>query len=204
MPDRLDVPLPVVYLARHGETEWSLSGRHTGRTDIPLTERGEADALLLGERLKSLHGARVWTSPRIRARRTATLAGFADAEVVDDLAEWDYGDVEGLSTKQYHEMVPGWNLFRDGSPGGEGLAEVGARADRVIARLRSLEGETLIFSHGHFLRVLAARWIALEAAGAAHFYLSTAAVCALGYEHSLDRPAVRLWNDTGHLQQHAG
>jgi probable phosphoglycerate mutase len=199
MPDRLDQPLPHVHLARHGETEWSLNGRHTGRTDIPLTERGERDALRLADRFRKLSFARVWTSPRLRARRTAALAGFPDAEVVDDLAEWDYGDVEGLTTVQYRESHPGWSLFRDGCPGGEGLAGIGDRADRVIARLRSLEGETLIVSHGHFSRVLAARWIGLDAAGAAHFYLSTAAVGALGYEHGLDRPVIRLWNDTSHL-----
>jgi broad specificity phosphatase PhoE len=200
MPDRLDVPLPVIHLARHGETEWSLNGRHTGRTDIPLTERGERDALRLAHRFAGLATARVWTSPRLRARHTAELAGFPDAELVDDLAEWDYGDVEGLTTVQYRERVPGWTLFRDGCPGGESLAEVGARADRVIARLRSLPGDTLLFSHGHFSRVLAARWIGLEAAGAAHFFLSTAAVGALGYEHDLDRMVIRLWNDTSHLR----
>ncbi len=200
MADRLDIPLPVIHLARHGETEWSLDGRHTGRSDIPLTQRGEQDGQHLAERLQSLALARVWTSPRIRAHRTAILAGFPDAEVVEDVAEWDYGDVDGLTTMQYREHNPGWTLFRDGSPGGESLAEVAARADRVIARLRSLTGDTLIFSHGHFLRVLAARWIGLETAGAAHFFLSTAAVCALGYEHHLDRPAIRLWNDTSHLR----
>jgi probable phosphoglycerate mutase len=197
--DILDIPLPTIYLARHGETEWSRSGRHTGRTDIPLTERGLRDAVLLGKRLKSLTFAHVWSSPRERARHTAALAGYDSTEIVPELAEWDYGDVEGLTSVDYRKSRPGWNLFRDGSPGGESLAEIGARVDRVIARLRSTSGDILLFSHGHLLRVLAARWIGLEAAGAAHFYLSTAAFCALGYEHSLDRPAVRLWNDTSHL-----
>jgi probable phosphoglycerate mutase len=193
--------LPFVYLARHGETAWALSGQHTGRTDIPLTERGEQNARRLGDRLKGLAFARVVTSPLQRARQTAVLAGFgAVAETDPDLAEWNYGDYEGKRTADIHKERPGWNLFRDGCPGGEQAADVGARADRVVARLRQLTGNALVFSHGHFLRVLAARWLGLPARDACHFLLSTAALSILAYEHDhLDEPVLRLWNDDHHV-----
>lgn len=193
--------LPEVYLARHGETAWTLSGQHTGRTDLPLTERGERNATNLRERLRGLTFARVLVSPRGRALRTSELAGFAAcAEIEPDLAEWDYGAYEGRRTADIREERPGWYLFRDGCPGGESVAEVGARADRVIARLRDAGGQSLLFGHGHFFRVLAARWIGLPAGDARHFLLSTASLCVLGYEHTLDDPAVRLWNDDRHVE----
>jgi len=193
-------PLPLIQLARHGETAWSLSGQHTGRTDIPLTARGEQAAVRLGERLRAGSYARVYTSPLERARRTCELAGF-DGEVDPDLAEWDYGEYEGLTTPEIRARRPGWELFRDGCPGGETAADVAARADRVIARLRAAGGDVLVFSSGHILRVLAARWCGAEPAFGRVLYLATAAVCTLGYDHNPDEPVVRLWNDRGHLAE---
>jgi probable phosphoglycerate mutase len=164
---------PRVYLARHGETAWSLSGQHTGLTDLPLTPRGEENARRLGERLRGLTFARVFTSPLQRARRTCELAGFGGAAEPDrDLVEWDYGEYEGKRTGEIREGRPGWQLFRDGCPGGEGLDQVGARADRVIARVRAVSGDVLLFSSGHFLRVLAARWCGLGPEGGRLFYTS--------------------------------
>jgi probable phosphoglycerate mutase len=193
-------PLPKVYLARHGETAWTLSGQHTGLTDIPLTERGEANARRLGKRLKGVRFARVFTSPLARAVRTCELAGFGPVAVVDpDLVEWNYGDYEGRRTADVRKERPGWDLFRDGCPGGETADAVGARADRVIARLRAAGGDVLVFSHGHFLRVLAARWVGGPAALARHFLLSTAALSILGYEHTPEEPVLRLWNDDRHV-----
>ena len=190
-------PLPVVYLARHGETTWSLSGRHTGRTDLPLTERGEQSARRLGRRLRSLHFARVFTSPLQRAARTCELAGFgATAEVERDLVEWDYGDFEGRTTFEIHEQRPGWQVFRDGCPGGEMPEQVGARADRLIRRVRALHSDVLMFSSAHFLRTLAARWLGLPPAAGSYFVLGTAGLCVLGYEHDLSEPAIRLWNES--------
>ncbi len=187
---------PLVYLARHGETPWSLSGQHTGRTDIPLTERGERDAIGLGNRLKGLTFDHVFTSPLQRARRTCELAGFgAVAQNDADLMEWNYGIYEGKTTPEILKQKPGWNLFTDGCPGGESVADVGARADRVIARLRSLEGNTLLFSSGHILRVLTARWLGLPALGGQYFYLATATLSTLGYEHNKEEPVIRLWNE---------
>jgi probable phosphoglycerate mutase len=192
--------LPKVYLARHGETAWSLSGQHTGRTDLPLTERGERNARVLGERLKGLTFARVFTSPLQRARRTCELAGFGGrAEADPDLAEWDYGQYEGLRTAEIKKTRPDWNLFRDGCPGGESVAQVGARADRVVARLRAVDGDVLVFSSGHILRVLAARWLGLDPSGGRLFVLSTATLSILGYEHDKTEPVIRLWNDDRHL-----
>jgi broad specificity phosphatase PhoE len=196
----MQVSPPEVYLARHGETTWSLTGQHTGRTDIPLTPRGERNALSLRERLKGAAFAKVLMSPRSRARRTCELAGFADqAEVDPDLEEWDYGLYEGRRTADIRKERPGWYLFRDGCPGGESVEAIGARADRVVSRLRAIGGHVLIFSHGHFLRVLAARWLDLPAGDARHFILSTAALSILGYEHTLEEPAIRLWNDDRHV-----
>ena len=192
--------LSAVYLARHGETAWSLSGQHTGRTDLPLTERGERNARALGRRLRGLRFAKVFTSPLKRAVRTCELAGFgAAAEIDPDLVEWDYGQYEGLRTADIHAERPDWQLFRDGCPGGETPEQVGARADRVIERLRAVRGDVLVFSHGHFLRVLAARWLGLDAAGGRYLLLSTASFSALGYEHHRAEPAIRLWNETGHV-----
>jgi probable phosphoglycerate mutase len=195
----MSAPLPSVYLARHGETAWSLSGQHTGRTDIPLTERGERNAARLGERLAGLAFAQVFTSPLVRARRTCELAGFgATAEVDPDLAEWDYGDYEGRRTSEIRQSWPGWQLFRDGCPGGESLADVAARADRVLGRVRAVGGDVLLFSSGHFLRVLAARWLGLDPSAGRYFLLSTATLSILGYEHDPSEPVLRLWNDGRH------
>jgi broad specificity phosphatase PhoE len=192
---------PVVYLARHGETAWSLSGQHTGRTDLPLTERGERNARALGERLRGLEFAEVYTSPLQRAVRTCELAGYGRvAEIDSDLVEWDYGQYEGRRTVEIHAERPDWQLFRDGCPGGESPNQVGARADRVVERVRAVKGDVLIFSSGHFLRVLAARWLGLDAAGGRYLLLSTASLSALGYEHNLAEPAIRLWNETRHSE----
>jgi broad specificity phosphatase PhoE len=192
--------LPEVYLARHGETAWTMTGQHTGRTDIPLTARGERNARSLAQRLTGVVFARVLTSPLSRALRTCELAGFGgQAEVDPDLQEWDYGQYEGQRTTDIRQARPGWELFRDGCPGGEAVEAVGARADRVVARLRAVEGNVVVFSHGHFLRVLAARWLGLPAGAARHFVLSTAALSILGYEHTRDEPALRLWNDDRHV-----
>ncbi len=200
----MSIALPVVYLARHGETAWSLSGRHTGRTDLPLTERGERDAARLGERLKGLAFSRVLTSPLRRAARSCELAGFGTvAEVDSDLVEWDYGEYEGRRTAEIWENRPGWNLFRDGCPGGETPEQVGARADRVVRRVRAVRGDVLIFSSGHFLRVLSARWVGLAPGAGGCFVLDTASLCELGYEHGLSEPVIRLWNDTAHLAARA-
>ena len=186
--------LPIVYLARHGETAWTLTGQHTGRTDLPLTEAGERNARRLGERLKGLTFAKVFTSPLKRAVRTCELAGFgAVAEVDVDLVEWDYGEYEGLTTAEIRAERPDWQLFRDGCPGGESPKQVAARADRVVSRLRAVQGDVLLFSSGHFIRVLAARWIGIEpAVNARSFMLSTASLSALGYENDLSRPVIRL------------
>ena len=187
--------LSVVYLARHGETAWSLSGQHTGLTDLPLTERGESNARLLEARLRGLAFARVFTSPLQRATRTCELAGFAPRAKIDrDLVEWDYGEYEGRRTAEIHVERPGWLIFRDGCPGGELPDQVGARADRVVGRVRAVEGNVLLFSSGHFLRTLAARWLGLEPAAGACFALSTASVSVLGYEHDRSEPVIRLWN----------
>jgi probable phosphoglycerate mutase len=193
--------LSNVYLARHGETEWTLNGQHTGRTDIPLTARGEEDARRLGERLRGLSFALVLTSPLGRARRTCELAGFGGNAVVDpDLSEWDYGDYEGLRTAEIRHRRPDWDLFRDGCPNGDDAPRVGIRADRVIARLRAAAGDALVFSHGHFLRVLGARWVGLPPRDASLLLCSTTSVGILGYEHhSAAEPVLRLWNDTGRL-----
>jgi broad specificity phosphatase PhoE len=192
--------LPIIYLARHGETAWSLTGQHTGLTDLPLTERGECNARTLGRRLSGLTFARVFTSPLRRARRTCELAGFGPvAEIDHDLVEWDYGEYEGRRTVDIRTERPDWQLFRDGCPDGESPQQVAARADSVMHRVRAVPGEVLLFSSGHFLRMLVAHWIGVEISSANSFMLSTASLSALGYEHSLERPVIRLWNDTNHL-----
>ena len=194
--------LPVIYLARHGETAWTLSGQHTGRTDLPLTEAGERNGRALGARLRGLVFAKTFTSPSQRAVRTCELAGFGSSAVLDpDLMEWDYGRYEGRRTAEILAERPDWQLFRDGCPGGETPAEIGARADRVVSRVRANEGDVLLFSSAHFLRVLSARWLGLEPAGGRYLLLGTAALCILGYEHNLSEPAIRLWNDTHHLDR---
>jgi probable phosphoglycerate mutase len=186
-----------LYLIRHGETAWSLSGQHTSRTDLPLTTQGEQNAHRLGTRLTGTVFSRVLTSPRQRARQTCELAGFGPvAEVEPDLAEWDYGDYEGLRTTEILPKRPDWNIFRDGCPHGESSAQISDRADRLITRLRALDGNLAAFSHGHFGRVLAARWIGLPVAEARRFLLGTASLSILGFEH--DDPAVPVivrWNE---------
>jgi broad specificity phosphatase PhoE len=192
--------LPVIYLARHGETAWSVSGQHTGLTDLPLTERGERNARSLGERLRGYRFAAVFSSPLKRALRTCELAGFGAAVEVDRcLLEWDYGKYEGRRSDDIRLERPDWQLFRDGCPGGESPSQVGDRADRVVRRVRAIEGDVLLFSSGHFLRVLAARWLGLEPGAGRYFLLSTASLSALGYEHDRSQPVIRLWDDTRHV-----
>lgn len=194
--------LPIIYLARHGETAWSLTGQHTGLTDLPLTEHGERNARNLKERLRRLTFAKVFTSPLKRAARTCELAGFkAAAETDRDLVEWNYGEYEGRHTAEILKERPGWQLFRDGCPGGESPGQVAARADRVVTRVRAVQNDVLLFSSGHFLRVLAARWLGLEPVASGLFLLDTASLSALGYEHRLSQPVIRLWNDTRHVAE---
>ncbi len=186
---------PEIYLVRHGETEWSLSGRHTGRSDIPLTANGEAAARQVGPRLTGKTFAAVWSSPSQRARNTCALSGFGTGAVVkDDLAEWDYGAYEGITTKAIHASRPGWQLFRDGCPNGEAVEDIGARADRIISELRQADAPILIFSSSHFLRVLGARWLGLPPTDGARFILDTTSISVLGYEHDLTEPVIRRWN----------
>ena len=193
--------LPVVYLARHGETAWSLTGQHTGRTDLPLTEHGKRTARRLGERLQEMSFAKVFVSPLQRARCTCEMAGFGDvAEIDPDLVEWDYGEYEGLRTAEIRTQRADWQLFRDGCPGGESPQQVATRADRVVRRLRAVNADVLLFSSGHFIRVLTSRWLGrTPSANARLFMLSTASLSALGYEQDLSRPVIRFWNDTHHV-----
>jgi probable phosphoglycerate mutase len=192
--------LPTIYLARHGETAWTVSGQHTGVTDLPLTERGQQDARKLGKRLKGLTLAKVLTSPLQRAASTCMLAGFGDdAEIDPDLVEWAYGRYEGLTSSEIYAQRPDWQLFRDGCPEGESPEQVGQRADRVVNRVRAVEGDVLLFSSGHFLRVLAARWLGVEPAGGKYFLLSPASLSALGYERNLSQPVIRLWNEANQV-----
>jgi broad specificity phosphatase PhoE len=193
--------LPEVYLARHGETAWTVSRQHTGRTDIPLTERGEQNARSLGERLRGMTFAKVLVSPLQRAQRTCELAGFtSQGEIDSDLTEWDYGQYEGLTTAEIRRQRLGWDLFRDGCPGGESVAAVGERADRLIARLRPIEGRTILFGHSHFFRVLAARWPGLPPGDGRFLLLGTASLSILSYEHTPHEPVIRLWNDDWHTR----
>jgi broad specificity phosphatase PhoE len=192
--------LPLLYLGRHGETAWTLSGQHTGRTDLPLTENGENQARALGRHLRGLIFAQILTSPSQRAVRTCELAGFgANAQIDSDFAEWDYGEYEGRRTAEILRERPDWQLFRDGCPGGESPDEIGARADRAVARIRSIKGNVLVVSSAHISRVLAARWLGLPASGGRYWVLGTATLSILGYEHNLDEPVIRLWNDASHL-----
>jgi len=196
----MDDTFPVVYLARHGETAWTITGQHTGLTDLPLTDRGERNARRLGLRLSALKIAKVFTSPLQRARRTCELAGFGGKAQVDpDLVEWNYGEYEGRLTSDILKERPGWQLFRDGCPGGESPQQVAARADRVVSRVRQVIGDVLLFSSGHFLRVLAVRWIGTEPINGRSLMLSTASLSGLSYENSPSQPAIRFWNDTHHL-----
>lgn len=190
-------PSSQLWLVRHGETEWSASGRHTSRTDLDLTAAGVDAAESVAVKLRGTSFAAVLTSPLLRARRTAELAGYGSPPADPDLKEWDYGDDEGLTTAQIRVDRPGWTVWADGPRGGETCADVGARADRVIARVRAVDGPVLAFSHGHFCRVLGARWLGLDPTDGAHLTLSTASVSVLGWER--DTPAVLHWNHTGTL-----
>jgi broad specificity phosphatase PhoE len=186
----------AIVLVRHGETDWSLSGQHTSRTDLDLTERGRERALAVGRELAGRPFERVVMSPLLRARETCRLAGFGErAEIVDELREWDYGEYEGLTTPQIREENPSWNLWRDGCPGGETPEQVAQRADRVLQRLGEASGGVLVFAHGHILRVLAARWIELPVAGGARLALSAGAISELGFER--ETQVVSRWNVSG-------
>jgi len=186
-------------IVRHGQTEWSVSRQHTGRTDLPLTDEGRDLARRLHGRLADRPWALVLTSPLARARETADLAGLGErAEPCDDLLEWDYGEYEGRTTAAIREERPGWDLWTDGVPGGETLDQVASRVDRVVARAAALDGDTVAFAHAHVLRVLAARWLDLAPTVGRHLVLDTAAISTLGWER--DTPALLGWNDTGHLR----
>ncbi|MFM8519780.1 MAG: histidine phosphatase family protein [Solirubrobacterales bacterium] len=186
-------------LLRHGETEWTISRRHTGRTDIELTEAGREEARTAGGRLAGMEFERVVTSPLDRAVETCSLAGFGAGAATDEaLVEWDYGEYEGLTTVEIQKAKPGWSLFEDGCPGGETASEVGARVDPLVTAAREGEGNWLFVAHGHVLRVVGARWVGLSAEDGVMLNLGTAAVCLLGFEH--DRPVITLWNETGRLQ----
>lgn len=182
-----------IVLVRHGETEWSRSGQHTSSTDLPLIEEGCRRAVALGPLLADWEFSVVLTSPLRRARETCELAGFGDrAEICEDLREWDYGEYEGLTTPQIREQDPGWNLWTDGCPGGEQPAEVAARADRAIERMRGADGNALAFAHGHILRVLSARWLRMDVSAGARFALRAGALCVLGFERETE--VIQLWN----------
>jgi probable phosphoglycerate mutase len=192
--------LPVVYMARHGNTAWTHTGQHTGLSDLPLTPDGERNAVRLGERLKGMKFAKVFTSPLQRATRTCELSGFAAGAITDrDLVEWDYGKYEGLTSAEILKQNPSWDLFRDGAPGGESPAQIGERADRVVARVRAVAGDVLLFSSGHFIRVFTARWLGQSPNAGRYFLLTPASLSALSYEHNLSRPVIRLWNDDHHV-----
>jgi broad specificity phosphatase PhoE len=180
-----------VVLVRHGETEWSRDGRHTGRTDLPLTETGEGQARAVGKALRGREFALVLSSPLTRALSTARLAGF-EPEVRDDLAEWDYGEYDGLTTPEIRERIPDWTIWQYGAIGGESVEQLAARADRVVAELTAVEGDVLVFSHGHFLRVLTARWLGLEADAGRLFALDSGTLSALGFER--EQHVIRSWN----------
>ena len=184
-----------MYLVRHGETAWSITGQHTGLTDLALTPRGEEQARALAPRLKELRFDHVLSSPLRRAQRTCELAGFADLATLDrDLVEWDYGHYEGRTLADIHQERPGWELFRDGCPGGESVLQISERADRMVTRLRGLKGNALLFSSGHLLRVLAARWIESPASLGRRLVLDPACICVLGYDHGGLDSVIRLWN----------
>jgi len=193
--------LPIVYIVRHGETEWSQTGRHTGLIDLPLTQRGEREARTVAAPLHEITFAQVFTSPLQRTFRSCELAGFGANCIVDpDLVEWDYGEYEGKTTVEILEQRPGWRMFFDGCPAGESVEEVGIRADRILARARAIDGNVLLFSSGHTLRVLAARWLELAPeTGRFLAQMGTSSLSALGYEANRSRPTIQRWNDQCHL-----
>ena len=192
----VSTPSQQIVLVRHGETEWSREGRHTGSTDLPLTERGREQAAALGSALAGRHFALVLTSPLVRAAETCRLAGLGRAALTrDDLREWDYGRYEGRTTEEIREERPGWTLWRDGCPDGEDPADVGARADRIVAELRAADGDAAVFAHGHLLRVLGARWVGLDASAGGRLALDTATMSILG--HHREVAVLQLWNDSG-------
>ena len=188
----MTIPAHQVFLVRHGETEWSLNGRHTGSTDIPLTEHGRQVARLLRPILAKESFTLTLTSPLQRAKETCRLAGFEDAHIEPDLMEWNYGRYEGLTPAEIHAKAPGWLLFRDGAPGGEQPEEIGARVDRVIEKARAVTGDVILFAHGHVLRVFAARWVGLPSSEGQHFLLDTATMNILSYYRGI--PAIKRWN----------
>lgn len=190
----MEYPHKNIYLVRHGETEWTLNGRHTGTTDIPLTPKGESDAAQMGKRLVNHAFDAVLCSPRRRALVTCQRAGFGNRTKIDaDLSEWDYGKYEGLTTDQIRKEFPLWNIFSNGAPGGESVDAVSARADRILAKIHSVKGDVLLFSHGHFLRVIAARWLHLNATEGRLFALSPSSLSILGHERVV--PVIVLWNE---------
>jgi probable phosphoglycerate mutase len=191
---------PNIWLVRHGQTEWSVAGKHTGRQNIPLTPKGEEEARKLQARLGPVPFAAILTSPLERARKTCDLAGFgARAELVPDLMEWNYGDYDGLTSAEIRSRRPDWHLFRDGCPGGEALQDVVVRADRVVQRLKSEAGNVLVFSHGHYLRVLATRWAGMAAESGSRFGLAPASISILGWDAASGDPLIDRWNDVSHL-----
>jgi len=192
--------LPVLYLIRHGQTAWSLSGQHTSWTDLPLIPAGVEESRKLAGRLGHLTFTRVYSSPRLRACETCELAGLDGAiEIEPDLAEWNYGDYEGLLATEIRQRQPDWNIYRDGCPNGESPAQISDRADRLIDRLQRLEGNVALFSHGHFSRVLAARWVNLPVTGASNLMINTASISTLTFEQSRSRPVITLWNSKGEV-----
>ena len=190
-------PPRQIYLLRHGETAWSKSGKHTGLTDVPLTENGIEEGKKLGKRLKGHRFAKVFSSPVQRALNTCKLCGYDNPEITDDLLEWDYGDYEGITTSEIQKSHPGWNLFKDGCPNGETFRQITKRADHLLQKLTQLEGDIALFTSGHISRVICARFLGLDATEGRYFYLSTAALSILSYENGEE--VVRLWNDTSHL-----
>lgn len=190
---------PRIYLLRHGETEWTISGQHTGMTDVALTEKGRSEAKCIAKAIQGISFAKVFSSPRQRAQETAKLAGFTQFEIEPNLSEWNYGKYEGMKTADIVKESPGWNVFDSGCPEGETAEDVGKRADIVIAKIRKVNGDVALFSHAHFLRVFAARWLNLNPICGKLFYLNTASLSILGYEHNEKESIVRLWNSTAHL-----
>jgi probable phosphoglycerate mutase len=192
--------LPALYVIRHGNTDWADAGKHTGRTNIPLNAQGEARARQLGAELGKILFARVFTSPLLRAHKTCELSGLGSGAISDpDLMEWDYGKYEGLLTAEILRDNPGWELFRDGAPGGESPADIARRADRFVQKARQVQGNVAAFSSGHMIRTIAARWLGLEPRYGRVFFCTTASIGILGYEHSLGEPVMKLWNQQASL-----